>query len=55
MVRKLLASLLFLYALWQVITAIGALQTGQGLAQIFWAVLATLGGVYLWKGSKKAS
>jgi hypothetical protein len=47
MVKKIFAILLFFYAAWQIFTAFSASRQGQGFAQIFWALLATAGGVYL--------
>jgi Na+/proline symporter len=50
------AIILFCYAGWQILTSVGtAMQygTGQGLGQIFWALLAVLGGIYLVRKSKK--
>lgn len=49
--RKILAGLLFFYALWQIVTSVDALSQGQGLGQWVWAALAIGGGVYLWKRS----
>ncbi|MBL7084504.1 MAG: hypothetical protein ISS43_00135 [Candidatus Omnitrophica bacterium] len=54
--RKIIAALLFLYAVWQIISSISTATqygSGQGLGQIIWAILAIVAGVYLWKKSKK--
>ena len=54
--RKLFAVFLFLYAAWQIITSINTATqygSGQGLGQIIWAILAIVGGIYLWKKSSK--
>ena len=52
MVRKIFAVILFLYAAWQIFTSVGALTQGQGFAQLLWALLAILGGIYLLKKAK---
>ena len=57
-VRRAIAVLLFLYAGWQVFTFIGTMQAygaGQGFGQLFWAIVATAAGAYVWKRGKKAS
>ncbi len=53
--RRIFACLLFFYAAWQILTASSTMQQyrGQGLAQIFWGLLATLGGIYLWRKKRK--
>jgi len=51
--RKVFAILLFLYAAWQVFNFGSGYNRGQNLAQIMWALLAILGGIYLWRRSKK--
>lgn len=53
MVKKVIAVLLFIYAIWQIVTCLSALTQGQGFAQIFWAILAIAGGVYLWRKQDK--
>ena len=53
MARKVIAVLLFCYATWQGITCFNALTQGQGFAQIFWAILAIAGGIYLWRKQSK--
>ena len=53
--RKFFAVLLFAYAAWQSLTAPVTMQhyrVGQGVAQLFWAFLAVVGGVYLWRRGK---
>ena len=54
--KRIFACLLFLYAAWQVVTAASTMQQysrGQGFAQLFWALLAILAGIYLWKRKAK--
>jgi hypothetical protein len=54
MVRKVIAGLLFFYALWQIVTCLNAPSQGQVIGQIVWAIVAVGGGVYLWKQSNKS-
>ena len=54
--RRIFACLLFFYAAWQILTASSTMQLyrrEQGLAQLFWAFLAMLGGIYLWRKKNK--
>ena len=52
---KIFAVLLFLYAGWQIYTFTNAPSSGQGLGQIFWALVAILGGMFLWKKTDEIS
>ncbi|UCC95981.1 MAG: hypothetical protein JSW40_04325 [Candidatus Omnitrophota bacterium] len=54
--RKIIAVILFLYALWQVVTFFsmmgGDYRSSQATAHLLWAFLAVIGGLYLFKKKK---
>jgi len=56
MARKAFAVILFIYAIWQIITYIdmfgGNYRSSQITSHLFWAFAAGLGGFYLFKKSK---
>jgi len=46
---KIFALLLFFYAGWQILTAVNAPSSGQGLGQVVWALVAIVVGLHLWR------